>query len=212
VLLVWHAEDLFFSSKKWDQIAMNSKRSFTRHLGRSLTAAVLILGCSSVSTTIAFGQAHNDIEGAPAPAAEETEQAMILEGLAVYKEAGCRSCHGWAANGEPEGPNPRGPSLRASQMDYDIFHLTIACGRPGTEMPYFWRNAYRTNSTECYGVTAADLGVNLPPQSSIRLNTADVDAVTYFIANYVNGLDEITFEQCEFYFGVGDARCPQYAR
>lgn len=194
---------------------MRSERPYTqRRVGLGLAALALILGSSLVSSPSVFGQGNGGAGDAPAAAAaaDGIDQAKILAGLAVFKEAGCRDCHGWAANGEPEGPNPQGPTLRATTLDFDLVRTTIACGRPGTPMPYFWRDAYRASSTDCYGVTGADLGNQKPDRAATRLNAEEVDAVAYYIASYVKGLGDITFDQCEFFFGVGDAHCPQYAR
>lgn len=164
------------------------------------------------STAMVIPAAAGAAAADPAAAATEGEvdQALILAGLQVYKDAGCRGCHGWAANGEREGPNPGGPSLRETALEYDAIRLTVACGRPNTPMPYFWRNAYRTDSTDCYGVTAAQLGATVPTRGPSRLNDDDLDALAYYLANYVKGQGEITFEQCELFWGEGNNRCTSY--
>ena len=142
--------------------------------------------------------------------AEPLDEELLLAGLQAYKDAGCRGCHGWAANGEREGPNPGGPSLRATALDYDAIRLTVACGRPGTPMPYFWREAYRANSTDCYGVTAEQLGDNAPIRGPSRLRDDDLDALAYYLAYYVKGQGDITFSECEFFWGEGNNRCTSY--
>ncbi|MCW5697152.1 MAG: c-type cytochrome [Bauldia sp.] len=190
--------------------------------GLSLIALALIVafGYSATSNAIQFAQSNEEPaeteEAAPAEgeAAEgeamEIDEARVVAGLEVYKSGGCRGCHGWAADGVREGPNPQGPSLRATPLDYDALHLTVACGRPGTEMPYFWREAYRRDSTECYGMTAADFGNLLPIRATNRFTTEQIDDLAYYLAYYVKGQGEITRAQCEFYYGEGATRCESY--
>ncbi len=197
----------------------STRFSIGRFLAFAALAGALVFGYSVASTAIEFPAAtpaaDTTTPAAPAapasaPATDEVDQALVLAGLQVWKDSGCRGCHGWAANGEREGPNPGGPSLRATNLDMDTIRLTIACGRPGTPMPYFWRDAYRGPSTDCYGMTGAQLGANTPNRGPSRLNDADLDALAYYIANYIKGLGEITFEQCELFWGVGNARCTSY--
>jgi hypothetical protein len=177
-----------------------------RSLAFGMAAPTLVVGVSLLLATAVLGQGQP-----PAPgAADDTDQAQILAGLEVFKEAGCRSCHGWAANGEAEGPNPRGPSLRATETPMDAIRLAVACGRPGTEMPYFWSDAYRLSSNDCYGMTRTQMGNLLPPRSNPRFSAEEIDAVTYYIENYVKGRGDITFEECEFYFGEANQRCTAY--
>jgi hypothetical protein len=184
----------------------------------ALGAAVLALvfGGAGVSTAMMFG--HNGgaepakPAAAEAPAAEgEIDQARLEAGVAAYKAAGCRGCHGWASNGEREGPNPPGPSLRATSLDMDAIRETIACGRPGTPMPYFSKDAWKRGSTDCYGATAADLGDQMPTKAKTRLTPQKVEDIAYYIANYVKGKGDITLEECELFFGKGDSHCTPYA-
>lgn len=195
----------------------SQRRSIGRTIVPAIAALALVLGFSAASTAIEFpAPAAAPVEEPAAAAADagaatdEVDQARILAGMAVYKDGGCRGCHGWSGNGEREGPNPEGPSLRASLLPMDIIRLTAACGRPGTVMPYFWRDAYRRDSTECYGMTGAQLGDREPPRGPARFNAGQLDDLAYYIEYYVKGRGDITFEECEFYFGVGDSRCPFY--
>jgi hypothetical protein len=199
------------------------RSSLVRFLALGLGATVLAAGYSTVSTAIDFGAPP--AEPAPAVGAPpavgtppaggevatvEIDEARLVAGLEVYKEAGCRGCHGWASNGEREGPNPQGPSLRATLLPIEAIRLTVACGRPGTPMPYFWRDAYRRDSIECYGSTAAQLGDLIPPRANVRFADEELDNLAYYLEYYVKGRTDITFEECEFYFGVGNARCDFY--
>jgi hypothetical protein len=182
-------------------------------------AAALVLGYSAASTAIDFGPpatedhatpAENPAEAGPGTGVVEIDEARLIAGLAAYKEAGCRGCHGWAANGVREGPQPQGPSLRASLLPIEFIRVTVACGRPDSPMPYFWRDAYRRDSTECYGQTGADLGDLAPSRGAARFSDEEIDDLAYYLEFYVKGLGEITFEECEFFFGEGNARCDFY--
>ena len=181
------------------------------------TAIVLTFGYSSASIAIELAVAEEDVAADAEAVAEddgaepvELDEARLIAGLAAYKEAGCRGCHGWAANGEREGPNPQGPSLRESLLPEAATRLTIACGRPGTEMPSFWRDAYRRDSTDCYGQTGADLGDLKPIRATNRLRDQALDDLTYYLANFIQGTGEITRAQCEFFYGDGASRCQPY--
>ncbi len=194
------------------------RSSIARFLAAGIGAAALVLAYSTVSTAIDFGPPA-PAEPAPAPgtppaggevATLEIDEARLVAGLEVYKEAGCRGCHGWAANGEREGPNPEGPSLRATLLPIEAIRLTVACGRPGTPMPYFWRDAYRRDSTECYGSTAAQLGNLIPLRANVRFADEELDNLAYYLEYYVKGLGEINLAECEFFYGAGNTRCNVY--
>lgn len=183
-------------------------------------AVALVLGYSAASTAIDFGPPATEDHATPAETAAEEgpgtgvveiDEARLLAGLEAYKEASCRGCHGWAANGVREGPQPQGPSLRWSLLPMEFIRMTVACGRPDSQMPYFWRDAYRRDSTECYGQTGADLGALAPARGGARFSSEEIDDLTYYLEYYVKGLgEEITFEECEFYFGEGNTRCDSY--
>lgn len=186
-----------------------------------VTAALCAIVGSSIAA-IAFVlppeegaiQADASVEATPASvsaSADLFDPAAIARGLEAFKKAGCRSCHGWAANGDREGPTPPGPSLRATQLTLEGIRLTAACGRPSTEMPYFWREAYRRGSTECYGATPDQLGDLLPPRGITLLNSEELDDLAIYIEGYVKGRGDITFQECEDFFGEGASNCSFYA-
>ena len=177
-------------------------------LGYSVTTTAIELAPAAEATTATATEAPAAAE--PGTGVVEIDEARLISGLQSYKEGGCRGCHGWAANGMREGPSPEGPSLREMSLPMDFVRMTIACGRPNTAMPYFWREAYRRDSTECYGQTADELGALAPPRGASRLTDEELDDLTYYLEYYVKGLGEITFEECEFFFGEGNARCEFY--
>ncbi|MHA1559314.1 MAG: c-type cytochrome [Alphaproteobacteria bacterium] len=198
---------------------MHPQRISIRRLFILVAAATaLVFGYSAASIAIDPGPPAAE-EVAPADAAAETgpgtgvveiDEARLIAGLEAYKEGGCRGCHGWAANGAREGPSPEGPSLREMLLPMDFVRVTVACGRPNTAMPYFWREAYRRDSTECYGQTADQLGALTPPRGAGRLTDLEIDDLTYYLEYYVKGLGEIAFDECEFFFGEGNTRCEFY--
>ena len=197
------------------------RRGSSIALGAAAIALVLALALGFPRASVAMMLGHGNEAAEPAkPGLTDTaagdedgpvDQERLQAGLAAFKAAGCRGCHGWAANGEREGPNPEGPSLRATTLDLAGIRETIACGRPGTPMPYFWRDAYKRGTTDCYGVTPADLGDQMPTKANTRLTTQKVDDLAYYIARYVKGQGDITLDQCEFFFGKGDNHCAEYA-
>lgn len=181
---------------------------------------LLFLGLVAGSATAAFTDLSSSQESVPGRPAAVTDAgpesaidpARLAAGMQVYKDAGCRACHGWAADGEAEDPNPRGPSLRESTLDEDGLRMTVACGRPSTPMPYYYRSAYRPiGEPQCYGSTLVQLGPAAPAQGRVRLDDEQLDTLTYYLANYVSGLGEITYEQCEYFFGPAQ-RCERYPR
>ncbi len=200
-----------------------SLASLRRLLPVALAVIALAFGFGQLATSVAmqFGAPAQHAQAEPAapaageaaPAAAEAaplDQARLMAGLQVWKDGGCRGCHGWQANGEREGPSPQGPSLRTTILAEADIHMTVKCGRPGTDMPYFWREAYRRGNTDCYGVTAADLGDQVPIKASKRFTDDDIADVAYYLANYIKGRGEMTLEECEMYWGANNARCASF--
>jgi mono/diheme cytochrome c family protein len=151
--------------------------------------------------------------------------AMILVGMAAFsaavaqdvelgqrvwtEKAGCPQCHGWAGDGLVSGfQSPAGLPLRKTQLTRDQIRMTIQCGRPGTPMPHFDRFAY--TDKRCYGVTAKDLGNNLPNRADTTLQPWEIDAVADYVAAKLKGAGPITQAECAAYFGPTGAQCAKY--
>ena len=102
-----------------------------------------------------------------------------------HEKADCQFCHG--VNGDGRG-DPRSPGkasdLRATKLDREQLIEVIKCGRPGSEMPHFDKYAYEEKS--CYGLSAADLGQQLPPQPhSTSLTKREIEVLAdYILATY----------------------------
>ena len=98
-----------------------------------------------------------------------------------HEKADCQFCHG--VNGDGRG-DPRSPGkasdLRATKLDREQLVEVIKCGRPGSEMPHFDKYAYEDKS--CYGLSAADLGQQLPPQPhSTSLTKREIEVLADYI-------------------------------
>ena len=80
--------------------------------------------------------------------------AQDNSGLAAGKEAwaraSCSNCHGSMAQGGDGGDYPVGPSLRNITFDKATMVEIVSCGRPGTPMPAWLKDAY--SKVQCYGM------------------------------------------------------------
>ena len=76
--------------------------------------------------------------------------SLAQDGGPLWGRGGCGGCHGPLAGGGDDPAEPEGPNLRRSRLDRDLMLETIACGRPGTEMPFNLEGAY--TEIECYGI------------------------------------------------------------
>jgi mono/diheme cytochrome c family protein len=142
---------------------------------------------------------------APAAVAQD-----VAEGQRIWTDkAGCPQCHGWAGDGHVSGfESPAGLPLRKTQLTRDQIRMTIQCGRPGTPMPHFDRFAY--TDKRCYGVTAKDLGNNVPNRADTTLQPWEIDAVADYVAAKLKGAGPVTRAQCAAYFGPTGAECAKY--
>jgi hypothetical protein len=99
---------------------------------------------------------------------------------------GDQFCHGvnGDGHGDPRSPG-KAPDLHKTRLDRDQLVEVIACGRPGSEMPHFDKYAYEAKS--CYGLSAAELGQNVPPDPhSTSLTKREIAALAdYLLATFV---------------------------
>ena len=132
---------------------------------------------------------------AGAAAAQDAAQAEA--GLAVWKRGGCSNCHGTFGEGGAGGKYPAGPNLRSSRLDRDLLVETIACGLPGTQMPFNAVGAFQ--EYPCFGIPAAE-----PPVGAQRgraLTAEDIEALAAYLLARVVGQGGITREECGLYYG-----------
>jgi hypothetical protein len=172
-----------------------------------LTASVAVALCFAPVTgfSISFSRAQ-DTASSSEPAAPTDEQ--IKAGLGVWKDrGGCFNCHGDFGQGGEGGHFPAGPSLRKSAMDLETMRMVIACGLPGTKMPFNLDGAYKTE--ECYGVVGEDPPADVVPGTALS-NQEITDLVAYIGAR-IHGQRRITKDQCVEYFDDPNAAaCAAY--
>src|SRR4051812_757999 len=103
-------------------------------------------------------------------------------GQRLYRDkADCQFCHGvnGDGHGDPRSPG-KAPDLHQTRLDREQLIEVIACGRPGSEMPHFDKYAYEAK--DCYGLSAAELGKNIPPDPhSTSLNKREISVLADFI-------------------------------
>ena len=134
----------------------------------------------------------------------------VAEGQSVFKRANCVGCHKWHGGGGG-GYGGDALSLRATKLDRDQIIETVACGRPGTGMPYFQRGAYDNDAHPCYGASRQDLGKDMPveaPATYLRPN--EIAAVADYVIADVKGKGEPTYADCIAFFGDGSRVCNIY--
>jgi hypothetical protein len=123
-------------------------------------------------------------------------------GAPIYKQAGCITCHKWHGMGGP-GYGGTPINFRENFLTRDQLIEVIACGRPGTGMPYHIPQAYK--NYECYeGMTLEDFDkADQPGQSRNVLSFRQVKSVAEFIIDHFEGRDETLLKSdCEIFFGA----------
>jgi cytochrome c553 len=139
--------------------------------------------------------------------AQSPQSASTEAGKAVFKRANCFGCHKWHGNGGG-GYGGDALSLRKTELTRDLIMETVACGRPGTGMPYFARGAYDT--TKCYEMTRQDVGDRMPPEGGTFLRAPDIEAVADYVIANIKGKGEPTYDECVSFFGNTSRVCDVY--
>ncbi len=133
-------------------------------------------------------------------------QSNIDYGMQIFKKGNCKSCHLWHG----DGGNSYGGSamsIRETGLDKDNIIKIIECGRPGTNMPYFSKKAYKDD--RCFGLKLEDFEgdqKNRPLPARKKLNDRQINALVDFIISDLKG-KEITKEYCIKYFGKPTKTC-----
>jgi mono/diheme cytochrome c family protein len=108
-------------------------------------------------------------------------------GQRLYQDkADCQFCHGPAGDGRGDPRSPgKAPNLHETKLNRDQLIEVIGCGRPATEMPHFDKYAYEDKA--CYGLSAGELGKNVPPDPhSTPLTKREIEVVAdYILATFV---------------------------
>jgi mono/diheme cytochrome c family protein len=108
-------------------------------------------------------------------------------GQRLYQDkADCQFCHGPKGDGRGDPRSPgKAPNLHETKLNRDQLIEVIGCGRPATEMPHFDKYAYEDKA--CYGLSADELGKNVPPDPhSTPLTKREIEVVAdYILATFV---------------------------
>ncbi len=115
------------------------------------------------------------------PAGVAYAQDVSFGDRLYHEKADCQFCHGIDGDGRGDPRSPgKAPSLRTTKLDREQLIEVIGCGRPGSEMPHFDKYAYE--GTSCYGLSAAALGKQIPPEPhSTSLTKREIEAVADFV-------------------------------
>lgn len=145
------------------------------------------------------------------PPAAAQDAASISLGKRIFKiKADCGMCHGWSADGHGA-INATGPSLRITELDRDGIIETVRCGRPGTGMPHHDKRAYTKDpETSCYGLTAKELGNDMPPASKANLRLQEIEGVADYLLARIVGRGEVTLSECQYYWGKSSKICQKF--
>jgi len=128
-------------------------------------------------------------------------------GKAVFKRANCFGCHKWHGNGGG-GYGGDALSLRKTELTREQITETVACGRPGTGMPFFTRGAYDT--VNCYGMNRQEAGSQMPPEANTFLRATDIDVVASYVIAHIKGRGEPNYAECVSFFGDTSRVCDIY--
>ena len=118
-------------------------------------------------------------------------------GWEVWGQAGCGSCHGDLAEGGDDPAAPTGPNLRTSRLDRDLLAETIACGRPGTPMPFFLTGSYTESS--CYGLPPGEVPAEV--KGAGGFTAEELESLVNFLTDNVVGQRKITRDNCAVFYG-----------
>ncbi|MEX2518859.1 MAG: c-type cytochrome [Paracoccaceae bacterium] len=134
--------------------------------------------------------------------------AQSVDGKTVYKDANCVGCHKWHGQGGG-GYGGAALSLREMGLDREQLIEVIVCGRMETRMPYHLRAAWKTD-TPCYGMTAAEIGNEIPPMAANFLRDHQIEAVADYVIAHMQGRGEPTKEECVEFWGEASRECDRY--
>ena len=143
---------------------------------------------------------------AVAQPAESGPETQLAEGKRLFRAA-CAGCHKWHGNGGG-GYGGAALSLRKTHLGQAQIIETATCGRPGTGMPYFSRDAY--DSDKCYGLTRKQLGKLMPMEAPMFLRPQEIAAVVDYVLAKVKGKGEPNYAECLAFFGEGSRVCNVY--
>jgi mono/diheme cytochrome c family protein len=132
----------------------------------------------------------------------------LAQGQRLYR-ANCAGCHKWHGGGGG-GYGGAALSLRATALERPQIIETIACGRPGTGMPYHLRDAYA--GAGCYGLAEKDLPAGMVLEANNFLRPAEIAAIADYVIATIKGRGEPTLAECRAFFGEGSRVCDIYEK
>jgi mono/diheme cytochrome c family protein len=133
-------------------------------------------------------------------------------GKAIYIRANCVGCHKWHGDGGG-GYGGAALSLRKTELDLQQIMETVKCGRPGTGMPYFDRDAYPKGDADppkCYGLSKKDLADLAIAQGGVFLRPEEIAAVSEYVVNSIKGKGDANLADCIAFFGDQSSACEVY--
>ena len=131
-------------------------------------------------------------------------------GLRVFKAANCAGCHHWTGTGGG-GYGGASADLRATRLTTEQIIETIRCGRPGTGMPHFERDAYTDG--RCFDLKAEDLAKDqMPPEPDHFLRASEIQTVAAYVVEQLQGKGAATFAECQAFFGAQTRACDNYRK
>ena len=157
--------------------------------GLVATCAVLFIGLSSATAA---------------------DESTIKRGKYIWStKSTCNRCHGWAGDGRGHPRSPgNAPSLRDVELTREQMREVVACGRPGTAMPYHDRHAYKDD--RCYGMVMDDLlEEDRPKLGQKPIRPDEIEAVLDYMEAKVIGKGVVTREDCFDYFGPEAGKCEE---
>ncbi len=128
-------------------------------------------------------------------------QDAAADGVALWDQGGCFSCHGDLAAGGGDAAMPGAPSLRR-RLSHEVLVEAISCGR-SAGMPAFLKGAY--TETAC-----GEAPVGAVPMDIIAMDmftAEEIDTLVAWLEENVVGQQRITRENCALFFG-GNADAP----
>ena len=142
--------------------------------------------------------------------AQDVDEESVDRGRIIYRDQSkCGFCHAWDGRGALVVSNAPAPSLVDMELDRESFVETVRCGRPGSDMPMHFRQAWK-GSFECYGLTVADIEQDQKPNNPagwLRESQFE-DLANYVFAVYKN--KKMTRANCQKYYGETARVCADY--
>ncbi|MDF0498379.1 c-type cytochrome [Bradyrhizobium yuanmingense] len=143
----------------------------------------------------------------PGPVINGAHRALD-EGQRIYEKANCVGCHKWHGDGGG-GYGGAALSLRATQLTRDEIVEIVHCGRPGTGMPRFDREAYK--DYRCYsGISVDDIGKDLPPDAATFLRPMEIEKVVDYVLKHIKGKGPTSYQDCIDFYGDSSRACEVY--